>query len=77
MATILLKIFVKCIVRNDKKQLKFVFKGPNDNNSGLVHVIGRCLTADKLLPESMLTKILTPYDVTRPQWIKHVEVLAK
>ena len=48
---------VQCFVRNDKKTIEICFKGPNDNSPRLVHVIARCLTADKLLPEPMLTKI--------------------
>ena len=41
--------------------LKFVYKGPIDNDSALVQVIALWRTGDKPLPESMLTQFTDAY----------------
>ena len=67
MAAILADDIFKCIFLNEKARisikisLKFVPKGPIDNESALVQVMAWRRTGDKLLPEPMLTQYTDAY----------------
>ena len=67
MAAILADDIFKCIFLNEKARisikisLKFVPKGPIDNESVLVQVMAWRRTGDKLLPEPMLTQFTDAY----------------
>ena len=68
MAAILADGFFKCIFLNEKVSisikisLKFVPKGPNDNESALVQVMAwRRTGRDKPLPEPTLTQFTDAY----------------
>ena len=67
MATILADNIFKCIFLNEKViisikiSLKFVPKGPIDNESALVQVMAWRRTGDKPLPEPMLTQFTDAY----------------
>ena len=53
-----------------KISLKFVPKGPINNNPALVQIMAWHRTGDKPLSEPMIVSLLTHICVTRPQWVK-------
>ena len=67
----------KCIFLNEnvriaiKISLKFVLKGPFNNNSALVKIMAWRRPGDKPLSKPMMVRSLTHICVTRPQWVKH------
>ena len=67
MAAILADDILKCIFLNEKVRilikisLKFVPKGPIDNESALVQVMAWRRTGDKPLPEPTLTQFTDAY----------------
>ena len=67
----------KCILLNEnvwipiKISLKFVPKGPINNNPALVQIMAWCRPGDKPLSEPMVVSLLTQICVTRPQWVNH------
>ena len=52
--------------------LKFVPKGPIDNNPALVPIMAWRHSGDKPLSEPMMVSLLTHVCITRPQWVKHL-----
>ena len=52
-----------------KVSLRFVPKGPINNNSPLVQIMAWRRSGDKPLSESMTVCLLTHICVTRPQWV--------
>ena len=52
-----------------KNSLKFVPKGPFNNNSTLVQIMAWCRPGDKPLSEPMMVRSPTHIYVTRPQWV--------
>ena len=50
--------------------LKFVPKGPINNNPALVQIMARRRSGDKPLSEPMLVRLPTHICVARPQWVK-------
>ena len=50
-----------------KISLKFVPKGPINNNPALVHIMAWCRPGDKPLSEPMMVNSITHICVTRPQ----------
>ena len=52
-----------------KISLKFVPKGPINNNPALVQIMAWCRSGDKPLSEPMMVSLLTHICVTRPQWV--------
>ena len=52
-----------------KISLKFVPKGPINNNPALVQIMAWRRQGDKPLSETMLASLLTHICVTRPQWV--------
>ena len=66
----------KCILLNEnvwipnKISLKFVPKGPINNNPSLVQIMAWRLPGDKPLSEPMMVSSLTHICFTRPQWVK-------
>ena len=71
----------KCIFLNEnvwisiKISLKFVPKGPINNNPALVHIMAWHWPGDKPLSEPIMVKLSTHICVTRPQWVKqHLKV---
>ena len=65
----------KCILLNEnvrisiKISLKFVPKGPINNNPALVQIMAWRWSGDKPLSEPMMVSLLTHTYVTRPQWV--------
>ena len=65
----------KCIFSNEnvwiliKISLKFVPKGPINNNPALVQIMAWRRSGDKPLFEPMMVSLLTHICVTRPQWV--------
>ena len=53
-----------------KISLKFVPKGPINNNPALVQIMAWRRSGDKPLSEPMMASLLTHICVTRPQWVK-------
>ena len=53
-----------------KFSLKYVRKGPIDNNPPLVQIMAWRRPGDKSLSEPMMVSLLTHICVTRPQWVK-------
>ena len=53
-----------------KISLKFVPKGPINNNPSLVQIMAWRRSGDKPLSEPMMVSLLTHICVTRPQWVK-------
>ena len=53
-----------------KISLKFVPKGPINNNPALVQIMAWRRPGDKPLSESLLVRLPTHICVTRPQWVK-------
>ena len=53
-----------------KISLKFVPKGPFNNNSALVQIMAWRRPGDKPLFEPMMVRSLTHICVTRPRWVK-------
>ena len=65
------RIFLNENVRiSIKISLKFVPKGPINNNPALVQIMAWRRPGDKPLSESMLVRLPTHICVTRPQWVK-------
>ena len=66
---------VKCISLNEnvrisiKMSLKFVPKGPLNNNPALVRIMAWRRPGDKPLSETMMVILPTHICVTRPQWV--------
>ena len=52
-----------------KISLKFVPKGPINNNPALVQIMAWRRSGDKPLSEPMMVSLLTHIWVTRPQWV--------
>ena len=65
----------KCFFLNEnvsipiKISLKFVPKGPINNNPALVQIMAWRRSSDKPLSEPMMVSLLTHICVTRPQWV--------
>ena len=65
----------KCIFLNENVwiqieiSLKFVPKGPINNNPSLVQIMAWCRSGDKPLSEPMINSLMTHIWVTRPQWV--------
>ena len=55
-----------------KISLKFVPKGPINNNPALVQIMAWRRLGDKPLSEPMMVTLLTHICVTRPQWVKSI-----
>ena len=65
------RIFVNENVRiSIKISLKFVSKGPINNNPALVQIMAWRRSGDKPLSEPIMVSLLTHICVTRPQWVK-------
>ena len=70
----------KCIFLNEnvrislKISLKFVPKGPINNNPALVQIIAWRRSGDKPLSEPVMVSLLTHICVTRPQWVNKYSV---
>ena len=56
-----------------KISLKFVPKGPINNNPALVQIVAWRRSGDKPLFEPMMVSLLTHICVTRPQWVKYLK----
>ena len=64
-------IFLNENVRISMKiSLKFVPKGPINNNPALFQIMAWRRSGDKPLSEPMMVSLLTHICVTRPQWVK-------
>ena len=64
------RIFLNENVRiSIKISLKFVPKGPINNNPALVQIMAWRRSGDKPLTEPMMVSLLTHICVTRPQWV--------
>ena len=61
-----------CILINIS--LKFVRKGPIDNNPALVQIMAWRRLGDKPFSEPMMVSLLTHVCFTRPQWVKENEM---
>ena len=55
-----------------KISLKFVPKGPINNNPALVRIMAWRRSGDKPLSEPTMVSLPTHICVTRPQWVNHV-----
>ena len=65
------RIFLNENVRiSIKISLKFVPKGPINNNPALIQIMAWRRSGDKPLSEPMMVSLLTHICVTRPQWVK-------
>ena len=53
-----------------KIPLKYVHKGPIDNNTALVQIMAWRRSGDKPLSEPMMISLPTHICVTQPQWVK-------
>ena len=58
-----------------KISLKFVPKGPINNNPAFVEIMACRRSGDKPLSEPMMVSLLTHICVTRPQWVNKVTTL--
>ena len=58
-----------------KISLRFVPKGPINNNPSLVQIMAWRRPGDKPLSEPVIVSLLTHVCVTRPQWVKSVIIL--
>ena len=58
-----------------KISLKFVPKGPINNNPALVQIMAWRRSGDKPLSEPMIVSLLTHICVTRPQWVNKSQIL--
>ena len=69
----------KCIFLNEnvwiliKISLKFVPKGPINNNPALVQIMAWRRPGDKPLSEPRMDNLLTRICVTRPQWVNQLD----
>ena len=52
-----------------KISLKFVPKGPINNNPALVHIMAWRWSGDKPLSEPIMISLMTHICITRPQWV--------
>ena len=59
-----------------KFSLKYVRKGPIDNNPALVQIMAWRRSGDRPLSEPMMVSLPTHICVTRPQWVKERVALA-
>ena len=59
-----------------KISLKFVPKGPINNNPTLVQIMAWRRSDDKPLSETMMVSLLTHICVTRPQWVNAFKTTA-
>ena len=67
------RIFLnKNVTISIKISLKFVPKGPINNNPALVQIMAWRRSGDKPLSEPMMVSLLTHICVTRPQWVKAI-----
>ena len=57
-----------------KISLKFVPKGPINNNPSLVQVMAWRRSGDKPLSEPMMVNLLKHIYVTQPQWVKLIHI---
>ena len=57
-----------------KISLKFVPKGPINNIQALVQIMAWRRPGDKPLSEPMMVSLLTQLCVTRPQWVKCIQI---
>ena len=57
-----------------KISLKFVPKGSNNNIAALVQIMAWCRPGDKPLSELMTVSLLMHICVTRPQWVKAMQI---
>ena len=65
------RIFLNENVRiSIKISLRFVPKGPINNNPALVQIMAWRWSGDKPLSEPLMASLLTHICVTRPQWVK-------
>ena len=70
------RIFLNENVRiSIKISLKFVPKGPIDNNPALFQIMAWRRSGDKPLSEPMMVGLLMHICVTRPQWVKCYVIL--
>ena len=53
-----------------KISLKFILRGPINNNPSLVQIMAWCWSGDKPLSEPMMVGLLMHICVTQPQWVK-------
>ena len=58
-----------------KISLKFVPKGPINNNPALVQIMAWRQSGDKPLSEPMMVSLRTHICVTRPQWVNYQHLL--
>ena len=58
-----------------KISLKFVPKGPINNIPALVQIMAWRRSGDKPLSEAMMVSLTTHICITRPQWVKHTNLL--
>ena len=71
----------KCIFLNEnvlipiKISLKFVPKGPINNNPALVRIMARRWPGYEPLSETMMVSLLTHICVTQPQWVKTITLI--
>ena len=49
--------------------MKFLLEGPIDNKSALVQVMAWCRQATSHCPRQCCPRSMSPYGVTRPQWV--------
>ena len=66
--------FIRIFLNEDvrillKISLKFVPKGPIDNDPALVQIMAWCQLGDKQLSESMIIILLMHICIPRPQWV--------
>ena len=59
------------VIISIKISLKFVLKGPINNNPSLVQIMAWRRSGDTPLSEPMMVSLLTHICVTRPQWVKY------
>ena len=62
-----------CCILN-KFSLKYVRKGPTDNNPALVQIMAWRRPGDKPLSEPMMVSLLTHICATRPQWVNYGKI---
>ena len=55
--------------------LKYIRKGPMDNNPALVQIMAWRRSGEKPLSEPMMVSLLTHICVTRPQWVNLFHIL--
>ena len=63
------------VIISTKISLKFVPKGPINNNTALVQIMAWHRSDDKPLSEPMMVSLLSQICITRPQWVKNQQSL--